>query len=110
MKRLVQNANPGNLEGFVRLRAFELALQYACNGLLYNLAMRPDDTGPMDEFYHSAIAELGMDPNRTFDDELIAEAIPKLRERGVEFGEMVEIVLREMVAEQKYIAQVGWHH
>ena len=90
-------------------KAFKLACHYAFLGKLYDLAMRPEDDKPgpdgLDPFLKHALTELGFDPRRQIDDELIAEAIPKLRERGVDFNEMVEIVEAE-----EAIAEAGRHY
>jgi hypothetical protein len=48
----------------------------------------------MDEFHELALRELGF-AGREIDDQLIAEAIPILRERGLDFDEMVAQVKEE---------------
>ena len=90
--------------GSTNHKAFRLGLQYACTGLLIDLCKRPDDAGGMDEFYALALRELGF-AGREIDAALIAEAIPKLLERGVDFNEMVEVVETE-----ETIDEVGRHH
>jgi len=84
-------------------KAFLLALQYACMGTLIDLCKRPDDAGGMGEFYQLALRELGF-AGREIDDALIAEAIPKLRERGVDFKEM-----RAIVEAEEAVHEVGRH-
>src|SRR5262245_61812471 len=88
----------------IQRKAFELALQYAFSGILMDLCKRdrlckPEIDRGMDEFYELALAKLGF-AEREIDDELIAEAIPKLREREVDFDEMVRIVEEEMEEDQ----------
>jgi hypothetical protein len=85
-------------------KAFELALNYAFMGKLYDLAMHPEDDKPdadgHDPFLKHALTELGFDPGRQIDDELIVAAIPKLAARGVDYAECVAIVEEEMIEEE----------
>jgi hypothetical protein len=88
----------------INRKAFQLALHYTFMGMLYDLAMHPENDKPdadgHDPFLKHALTELGFDPGREIDDQLIAEAIPKLRERGLDFDRMVEIVVEEMEVDE----------
>jgi hypothetical protein len=87
----MNNPNPGTGQPE---QAFRLALQYAFLTLLIDLCKRDDHCDDMDDFYELALIELGF-AGRPIDAQLIAEAIPKLRERGVDYDHMVEIVVEE---------------
>jgi hypothetical protein len=86
-----ENSNATNREAFIKRKAFELALQYACTGILYDLAMRPDDDR---EFNQLALVELGF-AGREIDDQLIDEVRAKLVSRGFNYDAMVEIAEEE---------------
>ena len=107
-----QNSDDTNREGSIKRKAVQLALQFACRDMLIAMCRRPDGGGDggMDEFYQLALRELGFDPDRIIDAELVDEIRPKLLERGVNLDDMVESVEREIAYELEAIAEVGRHH
>ena len=98
MEGLGGKEKSGN-RAFIKRKAFQVACHYMFLNKLYDLAMHPEDDKPgpdgIDPFFKHALTELGFDPGREINDELIAEAIPRLAARGYDYAKYLAIVEEE---------------
>jgi len=106
--RIIQNCSATNHK----------ALLYALLALLFDVTIRHEDDGEgscHDKLFELGLPQLGLDPSRPIDNELIADAKVRLKARGINWDTCVAIVeqeieRREIEEEAKAIAEVGRRH